>query len=125
MIRVQEEDFDVSFEYEALKASGADVGAICVFTGLVREFGIREDIRGLYLEHYPGMTEKALEKIVDQAQSRWPLKSVRVIHRVGALRLTDQIVLVGVASAHRDAAFAACQFIMDYLKVDAPSGKKS
>ncbi len=124
MIRVQQDDFDVNAEYGALRALGADIGAICCFTGLVREFGDRTDIRGLYLEHYPGMTEKALEKIVDQAKAKWPLKGVTVIHRVGELLLSDQIVLVAVASAHREAAFQACQFIMDYLKVDAPFWKK-
>jgi molybdopterin synthase catalytic subunit len=124
MISIQTEDFDIATEYQPLRETGAATGAICCFTGLVRDFGDREDIEGLFLEHYPGMTEKALETTLQEARTRWPLQAIRVIHRVGELHLSDQIVFVGVASAHREAAFAACEFIMDYLKVSAPFWKK-
>ena len=124
MIRIQTEDFNVGVEYEALRQQGATTGAICFFTGLVRDFGDQTGLQGMYLEHYPGMTEKALEKTLEEARSRWPIQAARVIHRVGQLNLTDQIVFVGVASAHREAAFSACEFIMDYLKVSAPFWKK-
>lgn len=124
MISIQEADFDVGAQTKALYADTHKIGAVCCFTGLVRNFGDRIDLLGLYLEHYPGMTEKALEKIVDEAKSKWPIDEVRVIHRIGNLDLGDQIVFVGVSSAHREAAFNACEFLMDYLKVDAPFWKK-
>jgi molybdopterin synthase catalytic subunit len=124
MIRIQTEDFDVGKEYQSLRETGSSTGAICCFTGLVRDFGDKNGVLGLFLEHYPGMTEKALESTLEEARSRWPLQAISVIHRVGELHLTDQIVFVGVASAHREAAFAACEFIMDYLKVSAPFWKK-
>lgn len=124
MISIQEADFNVQNEMDAFKTDCPQIGAICCFTGLVREFGDRSDLTGMFLEHYPGMTEKALQSIVDQAHERWPINQVRVIHRVGELKMSDQIVFVGVSSAHREASFSACEFIMDYLKVDAPFWKK-
>lgn len=124
MISIQEADFNVQNEMDAFKTDCPKIGAICCFTGLVREFGDRSDLTGMFLEHYPGMTEKALQNIIDQAHERWPINQVRVIHRVGELKMSDQIVFVGVSSAHREASFSACEFIMDYLKVDAPFWKK-
>lgn len=124
MIKIQEADFNLGDEINALKDNNPKVGAICAFAGLVRDFGDREDLLGLTLEHYPGMTEKALEKIVVQAKSRWPIYHVRLIHRVGNLDVADQIVFVGVSSSHREAAFNACEFLMDYLKMEAPFWKK-
>jgi molybdopterin synthase catalytic subunit len=124
MISIQKADFNVQDEMDAFKTDCPKIGAVCCFTGLVREFGDRSDLTGMFLEHYPGMTEKALQNIIDQAHERWPINQVRVIHRVGELKMSDQIVFVGVSSAHRDASFAACEFIMDYLKVDAPFWKK-
>ena len=124
MISIQEADFNVQDEMDAFKTDCPKIGAICCFTGLVREFGDRSDLTGMFLEHYPGMTEKALQSIIDQAHERWPINQVRVIHRVGKLMMSDQIVFVGVSSAHREASFSACEFIMDYLKVDAPFWKK-
>jgi len=124
MISIQEADFNVQDEMDVFKTDCPKIGAICCFTGLVREFGDRSDLTGMFLEHYPGMTEKALQSIIDQAHERWPVNQVRVIHRVGELKMNDQIVFVGVSSAHREASFAACEFIMDYLKVDAPFWKK-
>ena len=124
MISIQEADFNVQDEMDAFKTDCPKIGAICCFTGLVREFGDKSDLTGMLLEHYPGMTEKALQTIIDQAHERWPINQVRVIHRVGELKMSDQIVFVGVSSAHREASFSACEFIMDYLKVDAPFWKK-
>jgi len=124
MISIQKADFNVQDEMNAFKTDCPKIGAICCFTGLVREFGDRSDLTGMFLEHYPGMTEKALQSIIDQAHVRWSIDQVRVIHRVGELKMSDQIVFVGVSSAHREASFAACEFIMDYLKVDAPFWKK-
>ncbi|HIF9341772.1 TPA: molybdopterin synthase catalytic subunit MoaE [Photobacterium damselae] len=123
MISVQFEDFSVADEYEKL-AQGTEAGAVVTFIGKVRDFNQGDSVTGLSLEHYPGMTEKALSEIVEQARARWPLLQVRVIHRVGDLDLGDQIVFVGVSSAHRGAAFEACEFIMDYLKTRAPFWKK-
>jgi molybdopterin synthase catalytic subunit len=124
-IRVQEADFAHEREVAALRARGGAVGAIVTFTGLVRDLEASTSVNGLYLEHYPGMTEKSLRKIVADAAARWPLLDVTVIHRVGRLHAAEQIVFVGVSSAHRHAAFAACEFIMDYLKTRAPFWKKS
>jgi molybdopterin synthase catalytic subunit len=115
-VSVQREDFDLGLEVKNLNQNPA-IGAIAFFIGVVREVGMT-------LEHYPGMTEKALHKIVDEARGRWQVMDCTVIHRYGALRPTDQIVLVAVASAHRGDAFAACEFIMDYLKTKAPFWKK-
>ena len=122
--RVQEEDFDVGRELEGLTRGRTDVGALASFVGLVRDANDGDAIRGMTLEHYPGMTEKALEEICAQAHSRWDLIDTLVIHRVGALAPGDRIVLVGVTSAHRGEAFAACEFIMDYLKTRAPFWKR-
>jgi molybdopterin synthase catalytic subunit len=132
MITVQAEDFDLAAEYESLRADVGDIGAIVTFTGLVREFYVPDSdeallggtTQTLYLEHYPGMTEKSLQEIVAQAESRWPLLGTRVIHRVGELHPGDQIVMVATASSHRHAAFEAAEFIMDYLKSHAPFWKK-
>jgi molybdopterin synthase catalytic subunit len=124
IVRVQPADFDVGRELEALTAGRRDVGAVASFVGLVRDANDGQPIRAMALEHYPGMTEKALEEICAQAHSRWDLLDTLVIHRVGPLQPGDRIVLVGVASAHRGEAFAACEFIMDYLKTRAPFWKK-
>ncbi len=123
MISVQEHDFNVGDEYQLL-AEGTAAGAVVTFIGKVRDMNLGDDVTGLSLEHYPGMTEKSLNDIVAQAKERWPLLKVKVIHRVGDLELGDQIVFVGVSSAHRGAAFDSCEFIMDYLKTNAPFWKK-
>ncbi len=124
MISVQSEDFDVATEYAALTADDDSAGAVVFFVGRVRQHNDGRDVTGLSLEHYPGMTERALENIVEEARKRWPVEKVRVIHRVGDLALGDQIVFVGVSSAHRKAAFEAAEFVMDYLKTQAPFWKK-
>lgn len=123
-VLVSEDDFDPAAEYDRLRDSGAGTGAIATFSGLVRDSGDLSGVTGLYLEHYPGMTEQVIEDLIHQARERWDLRKVRVIHRVGRLALSDQIVFVGVASAHRSDAFAACQFLMDILKTSAPFWKK-
>lgn len=123
-IRVQTADFDLSRELAALRADDGRVGAVVSFVGTVRDLNEGSTVSEMELEHYPGMTEKALEDIVAQARARWPLFGVLVIHRVGPLAPLDQIVLVACSSAHRGEAFAACEFIMDYLKTDAPFWKK-
>ncbi|WP_028311182.1 molybdopterin synthase catalytic subunit MoaE [Derxia gummosa] len=126
-VRVQTEDFDLGAEIAALRAGDPCVGAVATFLGTVRDanpdLGDGE-VRELVLEHYPGMTEKSLEAICAEARGRWDLLDILVIHRVGPLRPTDQIVLVAVTSAHRGEAFAACEFVMDYLKTRAPFWKK-
>ncbi len=122
-IQVQEEDFDIAEVNRELAAGRSDIGAIASFIGLVRDMP-QNRLEKMTLEHYPGMTEKSLGKIVETAQQRWKILDVAIIHRVGELKPADQIVLVSVASAHRKAAFAACEFIMDYLKTDAPFWKK-
>ncbi|MCS3458474.1 molybdopterin synthase catalytic subunit MoaE [Aeromonas sp. BIGb0445] len=122
-ILVQRADFSLGEEYERL-AARHDSGAIVTFVGKVRDFNQGEQVLGLALEHYPGMTEKALADIVTEARTRWPLQECTLIHRIGELLLGDQIVLVAVSSAHRDAAFEACHFIMDFLKTRAPFWKK-
>ena len=124
VVRVQSEDFDVARELEALRGRDARIGAVAAFVGLVRDVNDAATVATLTLEHYPGMTEKALAAIVDEAKSRWRIFDATVIHRVGELKPTDQIVLVAVSSAHRGEAFAACEFIMDYLKTRAPFWKK-
>ena len=122
-IQVQEEDFDIAEVNREMCKGRSDIGAIASFIGLVRDMpGNR--LQKMTLEHYPGMTEKSLGKIVETAQQRWEILDATIIHRVGELKPADQIVLVSVASAHRQAAFAACEFIMDYLKTDAPFWKK-
>ncbi len=123
-ISIQVADFDVAQELAALRVTSGQVGALVSFVGLVRDLSNDENIDSIHLEHYPGMSEKALEKIVAEANLRWRLLGVRVIHRVGQLRPNDQIVLVATASAHRADAFAACEFIIDYLKTAAPFWKK-
>jgi molybdopterin synthase catalytic subunit len=123
-VRVQEADFDVGVEIASLRANDARVGAVATFVGTVRDVNEGTGVASMTLEHYPGMTEKALQAIVDEAKRRFDVYGLRVIHRVGALRPTDQIVLVAVTSAHRGEAFDACRFVMDYLKTQAPFWKK-
>jgi molybdopterin synthase catalytic subunit len=123
-IRVQHDDFDLSAEQALVRARHRDVGAITSFVGVVRDINDGRDISTMTLEHYPGMTEAALKKIVDDAARRWNVIDATVIHRVGELAPRDQIVLVLVASRHRGHAFEACEFIMDFLKTDAPFWKK-
>jgi len=123
-VRVQLADFDVGAEIQALRRGNPKIGAIASFIGLVRDINEGDDVAVMTLEHYPGMTEKALEAIVLKARERWDILDALVVHRIGALRPTDQIVLVVVSSAHRGEAFAACEFIMDYLKTEAPFWKK-
>lgn len=123
-VSVQTADFDVAAETEALTRGDRDIGAVVSFTGLVREMTGEGAISAMELEHYPGMTERALEEIVEQARRRWPLQGVRVIHRYGPLAPGDRIVLVLTASRHREAAFEAAAFLMDYLKTRAPFWKK-
>jgi molybdopterin synthase catalytic subunit len=123
-VRVQTEDFDVGRELAALRGDDRSVGAVAAFVGTVRDVNADVSVAAMTLEHYPGMTEKALASIIDDAKARWAIADALVIHRVGALRPADQIVLVGVTSAHRGDAFAACEFIIDYLKTRAPFWKK-
>ena len=123
-VRVQTEDFDLSTEVAQLRAADARIGAVAAFVGLVRDINDGASVSEMTLEHYPGMTEKALEAIVAEARGRWDIYDALVIHRVGPLAPCDQIVLVAVTSAHRGESFAACEFIMDYLKTRAPFWKK-
>ena len=123
-VRIQEHDFDVSSELAALRAGDTRVGAVATFVGVVRDLNDASQISKLTLEHYPGMTEKALAQIVEDAKQRWDIYDALVVHRVGPLKPGDQIVLVAVTSSHRGESFAACQFIMDYLKTRAPFWKK-
>jgi len=123
-IRIQEKDFDISAEVAALRQGDPRVGAVVSFLGTVRDMNEGSEVQELTLEHYAGMTEKALEEILSQAKSRWDIYQALVIHRIGPLLPEDQIVLVAVTSAHRGEAFAACEFIMDYLKTAAPFWKK-
>ncbi len=123
-VRVQTQDFDVGFEIKQLRVARPDVGAVVSFVGQVRDLNDGNTIATLTLEHYPGMTEKSLEAIVNQAKSRWNIMDATIIHRVGTLQPLDQIVLVAVSSAHRNEAFSACEFMMDYLKTEAPFWKK-
>ncbi|WP_112322355.1 molybdenum cofactor biosynthesis protein MoaE [Oceanibium sediminis] len=123
-VRVQAGDFDISAELAALRAGRADIGAIVTFTGLVRDTAKGAPIEHMTLEHYPGMTEKALSAIEAEANARWDLQVSLIIHRYGALKPADQIVLVVTASPHRGDAFAAAEFLMDYLKSRAPFWKK-
>jgi len=121
-IQVQEEDFDPGAELEALRQ--ADSGALVSFVGIARDLSDGFAVDTITLEHYPGMTQRALQQIVEQALQRWPLNRVCLIHRYGSLRPGDRIVWVGVSSTHRDAAFDACRFLIDYLKTDAPFWKR-
>lgn len=123
-IRVQTEDFDLSTEIANLRAGQPQIGAVATFIGTVRDINEGAGVSEMELEHYPGMTEKALEDIVAEAGKRWNIIDALVIHRVGPLKPLDQIVLVAVTSAHRGESFAACEFIMDFLKTQAPFWKK-
>ena len=123
-IRIQFDRLDPYAEVDALRAENPAIGAVVNFIGLMRDFNEGDQVNKMTLEHYPGMTEKALGKIVDEACERWDLMGVRVVHRVGELNPLDPIVLVAVASAHRGEAFKACEFIIDYLKTRAPFWKK-
>ena len=124
IIRIQEADFDLSTEIANLRKGDLQVGAVVSFLGTVRDMNEGSEVHSMTLEHYPGMTEKALEAIVAQAKTRWDIRNTLIIHRVGPLKPEDQIVLVAVTSAHRAEAFAACEFMMDYLKTAAPFWKK-
>lgn len=124
MIRVQTEDFDIAAEMKILTEGKHDIGAVVSFTGLVRDMAKGEKITEMELEHYPGMTEKELERIEQQALERWPLTGSLIIHRYGKLKPGDNIVLVLTASAHRQAAFEAAEFLMDYLKTRATFWKR-
>lgn len=123
-VRVQTEDFDAGVEIRRMTAGNAKIGAVATFIGLMRDANEGQPVRAMTLEHYPGMTEQALAEIVAEAKTRWKVIDVLVVHRVGELKPGDQIVLVVVASAHRGDAFAACEFLMDYLKTRAPLWKK-
>jgi molybdopterin synthase catalytic subunit len=123
MIRVQHQAFDLGAEYVAFKAGRADVGGFAFFVGSVRDLSDGKDVKAVTLEHYPGMTEAALVEIEGEAHKRWPLQDVLIIHRFGKLMPGEDIVLVITASAHREAAFQACQFLMDWLKTKAPFWK--
>ncbi|MGB8338892.1 MAG: molybdopterin synthase catalytic subunit MoaE [Burkholderiales bacterium] len=123
-VNVQEQDFDLSAEIAALRKNNPKVGAVASFIGVVRDMNDGDGVADMTLEHYPGMTEKALADIEAQAKVRWDIFDTRIIHRIGTLKPTDQIVMVAVSGAHRGEAFAACEFIMDYLKTAAPFWKK-
>ena len=123
-VRIQTLDFDVSIELKLLRLASANVGAVVSFIGQVRDFNDGQSVNTLTLEHYPGMTEKALTAIEQDAKSRWNIIDSLIIHRVGTLKPLDQIVLVAVTAAHRGEAFKACEFIMDFLKTNAPFWKK-
>ncbi len=125
-VRIQAEDFDLGQEISSLRADDPRVGAICSFVGTVHDHhaGMIGSIGSMELEHYPGMTEKAIQRMIDEAQRRFDIYAARVVHRVGVLKPTDQIVLVAVTSAHRGESFRACEFLMDYLKTQAPFWKK-
>jgi molybdopterin synthase catalytic subunit len=123
-VRIQCEDFDAGAEIARLRADDARVGAVASFIGLVRDINDGEHVAGMTLEHYPGMTERSIEAIIAEARRRWHVLDALVVHRVGELKPTEQIVLVAVSSGHRGDAFAACEFLMDYLKTRAPFWKK-
>jgi len=125
-VSIQTQDFDLAVEIDALRAQDGRVGAVCSFIGTVRDRtkGEPGQISSMELEHYPGMTEKAIEAMIDAAHQRFDIFGARVIHRVGLLTPLDQIVMVAVTSAHRGESFAACEFLMDYLKTQAPFWKK-
>ena len=123
-VRVQTEDFDLSTEVAALRAQNPKIGAVACFVGTVRDLNDGSAVETMELEHYPGMTEKSLAAIVEAARGRWPGIEVLIIHRVGKLVPLDQIVLVATTAAHRGDAFASCEFVMDYLKTEAPFWKK-
>jgi molybdopterin synthase catalytic subunit len=123
-VSIQTEDFDLSAEVARLRAGQKGVGAVCTFVGTVRDRNDGQSVSTMELEHYPGMTEKAIEEMIDEAHRRFDIFCARVIHRVGLLQPLDQIVLVAVTSAHRGESFQACEFLMDYLKTQAPFWKK-
>ena len=123
-VRVQHEDFDAGAEIARLRANNPRIGAVASFIGIVRDLNEGNAVGSITLEHYPGMTEKSLAAIAEQARERWSLDDVLIVHRVGTLAPADQIVLVVTTSSHRGDAFAGCQFVMDYLKTDAPFWKK-
>ncbi len=123
-VKIQREDFDPQSVIDALCKGRADIGAVVTFVGLVRDTAQSESISAMELEHYPGMTEKALQDIVEQARQRWQLQGASIIHRVGKLKPAEQIVMVAVASPHRGEAFQACEFMIDFLKTRAPFWKK-
>ena len=123
-VRIQTEDFDLSVELKKLRAGDARVGAVAAFVGTVRDRNDGSEVAAMTLEHYPGMTEKSLDEIIEKAKARWDIYDVLIIHRVGPLQIEDQIVLTAVTSAHRGEAFAACEYVMDYLKTLAPFWKK-
>lgn len=123
-VRVQVEDFDAGLEINAMRRSHGNIGAVAAFIGQVRDLNEGDKVSELVLEHYPGMTEKSLQDIIEQAKKRWEIIDALIVHRVGKLEPLDQIVLVLVASSHRKEAFAACEFMMDYLKTEALFWKK-
>ena len=123
-VSIQAEDFDLTTEVAVLRREDARVGAVCAFVGTVRDRSDGADVASMELEHYPGMTERAIEAMIDEAQRRFDIHGVRVIHRIGLLKPMDQIVMVAVTSAHRGESFQACEFLMDYLKTQAPFWKK-
>ena len=123
-VLIQTQDFDLSKEIEALRANDQRVGAVCSFIGTVRDRNDGLSVQSMELEHYPGMTEKAIEAMIDAAMGRFDIFGARVIHRVGLLQPLDQVVMVAVTSAHRGESFKACEFLMDYLKTQAPFWKK-
>jgi molybdopterin synthase catalytic subunit len=123
-VSIQTEDFDLSTEVARLRADEKGVGAVCTFVGTVRDRNDGQSVSTMELEHYPGMTEKAIEQMIDEAHQRFDIFGARVIHRIGLLQPLDQIVLVAVTSAHRGESFQACEFLMDYLKTQAPFWKK-
>ena len=123
-VSIQTGDFDLGQEVAELRANDSRVGAVCTFTGTVRDRNDGLSVSSMELEHYPGMTEKAIEAMVDEAMARFAVYGVRVIHRVGLLQPLDQVVMVAVTSAHRGTSFQACEFLMDYLKTQAPFWKK-
>jgi len=123
-VSIQAEDFDVSYELAQLRANDARVGAVCSFVGTVRERNEGSDVSSMELEHYPGMTEKSITAMMEEATKRFDIYGARVIHRIGLLQPQDQIVLVAVTSAHRGMSFQACEFLMDSLKTQAPFWKK-
>jgi len=124
MIRIQEHDFDPGLEISKLTDGNLAIGGVCSFVGLVRDFAGDRTLFGMTIEHYPGMTQKQLQSIKDEACARWPLDGLVIIHRIGKLRAGDRIVFVAAASTHRGAAFEACNFVMDWLKTKAPFWKK-
>jgi len=123
-VSIQAEDFNLAVEVEALRLNDKRVGAVCTFTGTVRDRNEGLNVSSMELEHYPGMTEKAIEAMIDEAMKRFDILGARVIHRVGLLQPLDQVVMVAVTSAHRAESFKACEFLMDYLKTQAPFWKK-